>query len=189
MLDLADWWRSVAGSVAKSDWIYGQIKLEAWSWPWWPYQILHLCHWQKVMFRDLYKYAHWPTETLVPWSPDTQEGYHSFQWWKTGKKNSKKNLVFWPTFFFDQFHKTHSSHGHHGHNRSPGIQAGYLSFQWFKWAGEKNSKKPSVVTKFCLRSILSDTLVPGSPWSPLVTRHTGRLSQVSVVEMWWGKNL
>ena len=49
-------------------------------------------------------------------------------------------------------------------------------------------KKPSVLTNFCFRSISSDTLVPGSPWSPQVTRHTGRLSQLSVVKMSWGKN-
>ena len=48
-------------------------------------------------------------------------------------------------------------------------------------------KKPSVLTNFCFRSISSDTLVPGSPWSPQVTRHTGRLSQLSVVEMSWGE--
>ena len=47
-------------------------------------------------------------------------------------------------------------------------------------------KKPSVLTNFCFRSISSDTLVPGSPWSPQVTRHTGRLSLLSVVEMSWG---
>ena len=51
------------------------------------------------------------------WSPGTQAGYLSFQWSKwAGKKNLRKNLVFWPTFFFDQFHKTHWSHGHHGHH-------------------------------------------------------------------------
>ena len=31
----------------------------------------------------------------------------------------------------------------------------------------------------------TETLVPWSPWSPLVTRHTGRLSQLPVVKMSW----
>ena len=26
-------------------------------------------HWHKVRFRETSEYAHWPTETLVPWSP------------------------------------------------------------------------------------------------------------------------
>ena len=43
MPDLADLWPSVAGSMAKSDRIYGQIKLQAWPWPWWPYRILRPC--------------------------------------------------------------------------------------------------------------------------------------------------
>ena len=37
----------------------------------------------------------------VPWSPSTQAGYLSFQWSKrAGGKILRKNLVFWPTFFF-----------------------------------------------------------------------------------------
>ena len=43
MPDLDDLWPSVAGSMAKSDRIYGQIKLQAWPWPWWPCRILRLC--------------------------------------------------------------------------------------------------------------------------------------------------
>ena len=43
MPDLADLWPSVAGSMAKSDRIYGKIKLQAWPWPWWPYRILRPC--------------------------------------------------------------------------------------------------------------------------------------------------
>ena len=46
MPDLADLWPSVAGSMAKSDRIYGQIKLQAWQWPWWPYRILRPWIWR-----------------------------------------------------------------------------------------------------------------------------------------------
>ena len=34
MPDLADLWPSVAASN-------GQIELQKWPWPWWPYQVLH----------------------------------------------------------------------------------------------------------------------------------------------------
>ena len=50
MPDLADLWPSVAGSMAKSDRIYGQIKLQAWPWPWWPYRILRPCNWYKQVW-------------------------------------------------------------------------------------------------------------------------------------------
>ena len=40
---------------------------------------------------------------------------------------------------------------------------------------------------FIFWSISSDTLVPWSPWSPQVTRYTGGLSQLPVVEMSWEK--
>ena len=69
---------------------------------------------------------------------------------------------------------------------SPGVLVGYLSFQRSKWAGGKNLRKNLVFwPTFIFWSILSDTLVPWSPW---VTRHTGGLSQLSVVKMSWEKN-
>ena len=72
--------------------------------------------------------------------------------------------------------------------RYTGTQAGYLSFQWSKWAGKKNLRKNQVfLPTFIFWSISSDTLVPWSPWSPQVTRYTGGLSQLPVVEMSWEK--
>ena len=63
---------------------------------------------------------------------------------------------------------------------------GYLSFQWSKWAGEKILRKNlEFTTFFVFWTILSDTLVPWSPW---VTRYTGGLCQPPVVEISWGKN-
>ena len=55
-----------------------------------------------------------------------------------------------------------------------------------KWAGKKILRKNLVFTTFFnFWTILSDALVPWSPW---VTRYTGGLSQLPVVKMSWGKN-
>ena len=80
----------------------------------------------------------------------------------------------------------HWSHGHHGHHWSPGTQAGYLSFQWSKWAGKKNLRKNLVFWPTFFFDQFHKT--HWSPWSPQVTWYTGRLSQLPVVKMSWGKN-
>ena len=58
---------------------------------------------------------------------------------------------------------------------------GYPSFHWSKLARKKILRKNLVFTTFLVFwSISPDTLVPWSPW---VTRYTGGLSQLPLVEI------
>ena len=82
--------------------------------------------------------------------------------------------------FSDQFHQTHWSHGQHGHQvlRHPISDSSGLYE-----LGKKSKKKTSVLINFCLLvNFIRHT-------RPMVTRCTGSLSQLPVVEMSWGKKI
>ena len=70
---------------------------------------------------------------------------------------------------------------------SPGTQAAFLNFLWSKWAWEKKSKKkPSALINFCF---LVNLIIHTGPMVTMVTRYTGSLSALPVVEMSWGKKI
>ena len=55
--------------------------------------------------------------------------------------------------------------------------------------GKKSKKKPSVLTNFCFLVNFIRHTGPMVTMVTMVTRHTGGLSQLPVVEMSWEKNL
>ena len=75
-------------------------------------------------------------------------------------------------------HLCHRSHGHQVHMRSISAYSGQNEL------GKKSKKKPSVLTNF---RFLVNFIRHTGPMVTMVTRCTGSLSQLLVVEMSWGK--
>ena len=90
---------------------------------------------------------------------------------------SISNLKVWT---WSWLYNCNATHHHHHHQETFLSEITQISLQkvnhWHKVRFRETSEYAHWPT---------ETLVPWSPWSPLVTRHTGRLSQRPVVKMSW----